>query len=181
MSETVAVALITGGLVALSSLITQGMNTWLDQGRRRHEAQQLTRQLNEEREMRVLEWRRADRLERLAPVREFLDALSREAVVIGAAALEVARAKRSGQDRHEIDRHESCVQQCKDRLARFLQEKGQARFRISDPQLDAALWELMEWITKIVAANDVEEDVGATLAAPVKRAWDRLEQLQTAL
>ena len=55
-------------------------NFLLEQRRRTHEQQQIARQLEHEREMRLLEWKRADRLERLAPIRAYVDALSREAM-----------------------------------------------------------------------------------------------------
>jgi len=170
MSETVAVALITGGLVAFSGVAGQGIAWWLERGRRTHD-----------RDMRLLEWRRQDRLERLAPVGKLLDAISREAVNLGVAAQGVASATAAGKGPDEVAAMQREVVQRSSRLRSILEKQGQVMWRSSDEELNTPLLAILECIVQTLVQSDRSSDMARDLAAWVRKAWDRLDELQSAL
>jgi len=163
MSETIAVALITGGLVGSSALGTQLLGWWLERGRRAHE-----------RETRLLEWRRADRLERLAPIRDYLDALSREAVKVGLTTQAARREKAASGGAHRALKAQVA------RLKEVLEESIHVTLRSPDLRLSELLSALLQTVegNLRLAAQDRDPE---KLDEPIRQAWDHLEELQSAL
>ena len=171
MSETVAVALITGGLVILAGLVTQLMAAWLERGRRVHE-----------REIRLLEWRRQDRLERLAPIREFLDAASREGLNLAAVAEHVRAGGATGAAVAEIEGVKTWVEKRSGRLLKFLDEEAYVAWRSSDARLTSLLLDVLRTIEQLIPKQEAPPKGTATrLERTIQEAWDRLEELQSAL
>lgn len=163
MSETIAVALI----VAFSGLAGSCVGWLLERSRRTHD-----------REMRLLEWKRQDRLERLAPIRDYLDTFSRATRNLGASLrlLEALRASRASPDAVE-----AVEQEVDERIAdlnRVLQESGHAIMRSSDVRLTGLVAELF------VTARDEDlatKEAEQKLGRGTRQAWDRLEELQSDL
>jgi hypothetical protein len=162
MSDTVAVALISAlptAAVALAALLG---NFLLEGRRHEHDQSQAARQFEHDRQMRILEWRRADRLERLAPVRDFLDGLSREALVLTAVS-------------------ENLDGDYVERLTAFLRNHGGAIVHISDPTLRDAVVGVMAAFQVALEKRSMTDKERDAWQAAARRGWDRLEELQSAL
>lgn len=188
MSETVAVALISAlpaTAVALAALVG---NFLLDQRRRNHEEKQLAGQFAHEREMRLLEWRRADRLERLAPIREFLDAFSREVTNFALAMQHVEKAKASSSGEDEIKPLLGHVLECLSRLQVIFEQQHQAVYRAAfDDQLLRLLHDFTGELRALMAVTGeslLQESPPKSwldLTKTTAHMWNRLEELQSAL
>ena len=166
MSETVAVALISAlptAAVAIAALVG---NFLLDRRRHTHEQKQLVQQLRHERDMRLLEWRRQDRLERLAPVRAFLDAAGREAVGLGLY---------ENIDEVPLERF--------DRVTKLMEEQGHAVLLSADERLSLLFRELLTAMQSLIQSKpgDDRRPLREQVARCARKAWDRLEELKTDL
>jgi len=171
MSETVAVALITGGLVILAGVVTQLVAAWLEQGHRSHE-----------RAVRLLEWKRADRVERLAPIREFLDAASREGLNLAAVAGHVRDGRATGAAVAEIEAVQTWLEKRSERLLNILEEEAYVVWRSSDARLTSLLLDVLKTMERLIPKQEAPPDETAKrLERTIQEAWDRLEELQSAL
>lgn len=155
MSDVVAVALITGGVAIISGLAGSWVGWWLERGRWAHQ-----------REMRLLDWRHQDRLERLAPIRDYLDSVSRE-VTNFALATGVG-------DQEGIQKYAS-------RLELVMEQQQHANFRSRDVELGKRLGEVAQCVLQALQTKDAPEAVIAGIGSAAASAWDRLEELQTEL
>lgn len=164
MGDTVAVALISvlpTATVALAALVG---NFLLDERRRAHERGQLASQLEHEREMRLLEWKRTDRMERLAPIRGYVDAVSREIT----AYMIALRAPDSDPPANRI----VAV------LDQYVHLSW--RFTTLDGQLSELLATVIEDTSALLDQNRDDKLVDRMLTN-IGNLWDRLDELQSAL
>jgi len=188
MSETVAIALISAVPTAAVALVALVGNFLLDQRRRTHEQGQLARQLEHEREMRLLEWKRADRLERLAPIRAYVDNLSREATAFIFASRVATRDATVGQEPHARSSAHPELNKIGSRLLAVLDQYQHVNWRCTlDEPLSLLLFDFAHNIRVLLeqsAQEAPEEDIEATeskLLATTAKLWDRLDELQSSL
>jgi len=189
MSETVAVALISALPTATVALAALAGNFLLEGRRRGHERGQLARQFDHDRQMRVLEWRRADRLQRLQPIQDYLGSAGREVTRLDMAVRGLREARGEGKGADAVAEWEKRLHESLLRVIAIQGETPQIVLRSPDERLAQLLFDLAECFGDIGAAyredgegrSGAGKDVRMKMVKTVKQAWDRLEELQSAL